>query len=110
MPYKRNGKWLAQIRVKGKTKRKSFLKKKDAIEWEVKHKKQIGQLEKTEIPIICLVDWATAYLEYAEAKFVHSTWDEKRRMFRYFFKGIPGDLPADRLTSGMILNLSPRGI
>ncbi len=103
MPYKRNGKWLAQVRVNGKTRRKSFLKKNQAIEWEVEQKKEELKEMKLETPSTCLLDWATSYLEYAQAKFVHKTWDEKRAMFRRLFKEVPADLPMEKFTSGMAL-------
>ena len=104
MPYKRNGKWLGQVRINGKACRKTFPTKKKAIEWEVEKNRIVQSQEETEIPSICLIEWATEYLTFSQAKFVHKTWDEKRRMFRNFFKAVPSELPVDELTPGMVLS------
>ncbi len=45
------------------------------------------------IDMVCLNDWAQAYLDTAKARFSAKTYDEKRSMFRRFFKEISPTLP-----------------
>jgi len=104
MPYKRNGKWLAQVRTNDQTKRMTFLTKKEAQEWEVDQKRQLQKSARQVIHIVCLLEWATSYLTYAQAKFIRQTWNEKRSMFKGFFKVVPSDLPVERLTPGKVLS------
>lgn len=104
MPYKRNGKWLAQVRLDNQTIRKTFPTKKEAIEWEVDQQREIRTSTRQETPSDCLIDWATAYLEYSQARFVSKTWDEKRSMFKRMFKIVAPSQPVHTLTSGQVLN------
>jgi hypothetical protein len=50
-----------------------------------------------------LLDWATAYLEFAKSKFVQKTWDEKRSMFKRFFLNIEPGTPVEDLQPGQVL-------
>ena len=91
MPYKnRNNKWIGQIRYHNQTKRKTFKTKKEAIDWERNTEKEL-QSPRNETPSVLLIDWATAYLQFAELKFVKSVWKEKYYLFQRFFKEVnPG--------------------
>ncbi|MBI5557487.1 MAG: site-specific integrase [Deltaproteobacteria bacterium] len=104
MPFKRENKWVGQIRVNGKKYRQSFQTKQEAIAWEVKKKKSLKQTSEPETPTVCLIDWATRYLDYAKIKFVVKTFDEKKSMFKRFFSIVPADLLPSQLTSGLVLS------
>lgn len=104
MPYKREKNWVAQIRVNGKKYRQTFQTKQEAIEWEVKKKKSLKRTSEPETPTVCLIDWATRYLDYAQTKFVAKTFDEKKSMFKRFFSIVPADLLPSQLTSGLVLS------
>ena len=56
--------------------------------------------------MVSLLEWATAYLEYAEEKFVKSTFEEKRYAFKLFFlhPGVDPLQPAVELTPKVILD------
>ncbi len=103
MPYKRNGKWLGQIRLNNQTLRKTFPTKEQAKEWEVNQKKKLKKQPEFETPSTCLLDWATDYLKYSQDKFVHKTWDEKVSMFKRFFKVVDHSLSFNDLTPGIVL-------
>jgi hypothetical protein len=60
-------------------------------------------LTKQETNLICLLDWATAYLEFAKSKFVQKTWGEKRSMFKCFFLNIETGTPGEDLQPGQVL-------
>jgi hypothetical protein len=52
---------------------------------------------------VCLIDWAQAYLDVAKARFVPTTYREKRSMFKRFFKKISPALPFANLKPGDVL-------
>lgn len=104
MPYKRKEKtkkpWIGQVKINDSYKRKSFLTKRAAIEWEVKQRSSTILLT----PTISLGEWAVRYLDFARMKFVTKTYQEKRTAFRFFFDNIDRNLPAEKLTAGMVLS------
>ena len=51
----------------------------------------------------CLADWAKVYLDAAKARFTAKTYDEKRSMFRRFFKEISPTLPVENLKPGDVM-------
>jgi integrase len=53
--------------------------------------------------IICLIDWANAYLNYAKEQFVDKTYAEKRLAFKMLFQSIDCELPVESLTSAVVL-------
>jgi integrase len=103
MPYKRGEKWVAQVRKEGERKEKVFLTKKEALEWEVETKKKSPDAWNKKTDTICLGDWAQAYLDHAESMFVFKTYDEKRSMFRRFFKEVEPSLPVSGLTPAKVM-------
>jgi len=92
--------WIGQVLVKGKRRTKGFPNKKLAIEWEGKERNRLKE-EPQEEPTrsASLIEWATAYLEYAKGKFVKDTFDEKKLAFRLLLKrkDINPDDPAQDL-------------
>jgi len=56
--------------------------------------------------MVSLLEWATAYLKYAEEKFVKSTFEEKRYAFKLLFQhpGVDPLQPAAELTPKSILD------
>ena len=71
--------WMGQRFRAGKKQRKCFATKKEALLWEAE------ELPVSATPTICLLDWATEYLRYAEKTFVKKTFEEKRFAFKRFF-------------------------
>ncbi|MEJ2726433.1 MAG: tyrosine-type recombinase/integrase [Deltaproteobacteria bacterium] len=104
MPYKRGQKWIAQARKGVMRKQKTFVTKKEAMGWEVAQKKLPPEEWNGKIPMVCLLDWATAYLNYAR-KFTEKTYKEKRAMFKLFLKhtGVGPEMPAEDLKAGHVL-------
>ncbi len=103
MPYKRKEKsrkpWLAQVKINNKYVRKSFATKREAVDWEVEKRKSINSLT----PTISLGEWAIRYLDFAQAKFVKKTYQEKRAAFKFFFCSVDKELSVENLTAGIVL-------
>jgi integrase len=51
-----------------------------------------------------LIEWATKYLEFSEARFTESTFEEKKTVFKLFFKNVDPLLSVDRLKPIQVLN------
>jgi integrase len=65
-------------------------------------KKPVSELtEKTDT--VCLADWAQAYLDFAKVKFSDGTYNEKKTMFRSFFKEVKPGLPVTALKPAKVL-------
>ncbi len=109
MPFKRTnprtGKtvYIGQIRKGGKKKEKRFKTRKEALIWEVEMQQMSEDDWKEKIDITSLGDWAQKYLDYAQAKFVHKTYIEKKAVFRMFFQEIDPALPVTALTPAKVL-------
>jgi integrase len=103
MPYKTGTSWKAQVRLNGKKREKRFRTKKEAMEWELEMRTKIENGWSEETATVCLGDWAAAYLDFAKVKFSDKTYDEKRSMFRLFFKKIDPALNVTELTPSMVL-------
>ena len=103
MPYKRKEKsrkpWLAQVKINNRYVRKSFATKREAVEWEVEQKNSIISLT----PTTSLGEWAIRYLDFAKAKFVGKTYQEKKAAFKFFFCGVDKELSVENLTAGIVL-------
>jgi integrase len=57
-----------------------------------------------QITTVCLIDWAEQYLDFAKANFVEKTYNEKKVIFKRFFKQIDPMLPVEALSRYMVLN------
>jgi integrase len=105
MPYKREEKWVAQVKIQGKkVAQKVFLKKKDAKAWEVKTAKEfvedpIGMQANT----VSLLEWANSYLDHAEETFQTKTFEEKRSVFKRFFKYVDPYESVTQLTKSRVM-------
>lgn len=55
------------------------------------------------ISIICLGDWAARYLDYSKARFSIKTYFEKKLTFKKLFQSVDPTMPADSLTSAIVL-------
>ena len=89
--------WTGQRVINGKRQRKSFLTKKEALLWE---SERLPEIVVHETRTICLIEWATEYLRFAEQNFIEKTFDEKKLAFRLFFSSseINPESPVDFLT------------
>lgn len=103
MPYKRGPKWVAQVRKNGKRREKKFNTRKEALDWEAEQRNLPEENWKQETATVCLLDWANTYMDYAKAKFSAKTHDEKKSVFRRFFKVVEATLSVEALRPGQTL-------
>jgi len=111
MPYKDKSStktpWIGQIKINGKKIKHRCQTRKEAIEWEIKEKARIRDgiiKEPEQIPMVSLLEWATAYLDFSKNKFVEKTFQEKKVAFRLLFAGgVNPDAPVDSLQPLTIL-------
>ena len=54
--------------------------------------------------MVCLIDWAEAYLDYSKARYSVKTYKEKRSTFQRFFKIIDPETPITALTPAMVMD------
>jgi integrase len=59
---------------------------------------------KPEINFVCLLDWANAYLEFSMSRFVSKTFEEKKGVFKRFFKINDPVLSVELLRPGHVLS------
>lgn len=101
MPYKKKGKWVAQVRKNKKKKEKTFQTKKEAVNWENEMRK--NTFSDWQENMTCLAEWAEQYLDFSSIQFVPKTYAEKKAAFKRFFKEIDADLPVVDLNMTMTL-------
>ena len=102
MPYKDDrGRWKAHVMIDGKRMTKRFDTKREALRWEADQKSgKSNQPTGT----VCLIEWATDYLDYAKTKYSVKTYKEKAAVFRRFFAGTKPELDVYELTRRMALD------
>jgi integrase len=114
MPYKRGTTWMAQIRVQGSLKRRTFQTKSEAITWEVEQRKieapkeekfNLQRQRKKEIVMICLIDLIDDYLDFSKVKHTIKAYEEKKSVFKRFLKfaDVPADIPVDCIEPDAVL-------
>ena len=103
MPYKRQEKWIGQVRKNGYRRERKFQTKKDALAWESEMRRKPAERWEEKTRTTCLVDWANAYLAVSKTRFTPKTYKEKCRTFRLLFRMVDPALPVSRLTPGMVL-------
>ncbi len=108
MPYKRKKRnkveWIADVMRHGKRYYKIFDTKTQALAWESDIRKAPEKDLMIPSESLTLIEWATKYLEYSKVKFTAKTFDEKRTVFRGFFKEINPSLAVDDLKPLQVLN------
>ncbi len=103
MPFRRNDKWIGQVRKEKKRKEKVFFTKKEALAWEAKMRRKPVEDWREKTDTTCLGDWAQAYLDYAESKFAEKTYMEKRLTFQKLFQAVDPALPVRQLIPATVL-------
>jgi integrase len=103
MPYKRGTTWVAQVRRNCKRREKLFSSKKEALQWEAEQKRSPDQNWQKKTDMVCLLDWANEYLEFAESRFVKKTFQEKKTVFARFFNAVEPGLPIFNIKPGKTL-------
>jgi integrase len=53
-------------------------------------------------PTTSLIDWANAYLDDCKERYVPKTFDEKKSVFKRFFKEVDADMDVANLTPGIV--------
>ena len=108
MPYKRKRRkrveWVGEVMRQGKRFYKVFETKSEALGWESETRKKPVQELMTPIDCLKLIDWANKYLEYSETRFTGKTFQEKKSIFKRFFRNIESDLTVNRLKPADVLN------
>lgn len=108
MPYKRKKKnkveWIADVMRHGKRYYRIFNTRTDALAWESEIRKSPEETLTIPSNSLTLLEWATKYLEYSKVKFTAKTFDEKRSIFKGFFKQIGPSTPVDSLRPVQVLN------
>jgi len=108
MPYRRKDKWVGCVKrtIQGTPykKEKMFKEKKQAIAWEANIRRKPDAeflLQKTHT-VYSLIDWANEYVAFSE-KFTDETLDEKKSVFKRFFKLFNCSIPVNVFTAKMAL-------
>jgi integrase len=82
-----------------------FSTKAAALEWEATWRKKPSEEWEPETPTGCsLIDWANEYLDFAKIRFTVKVYDEKRFIFKRFFKVVASELPVSEMKAGLALN------
>ncbi len=109
MPYKRKRKnkvqWVGEVMREGKRFYKVVQTKSEALNWESGIRKK--PVEELVTPSNCLklFDWANKYLEYSETRFTYKTFQEKKSIFKRFFKSVDcSTLTVNRLKPSDVLD------
>ena len=53
--------------------------------------------------MVCLLEWANAYLDVCKQKFIHNTYQEKVKAFRLLFRSVPPETTVTTLMRGQVL-------
>lgn len=85
MPYKENKKWRGVVKLYGQRTTRSFLTKKEAIEWERQETKRRKRILKIRQDGLDLLSFSVKYLEYAE-RFSKKVFKEKRSVVKRFLR------------------------
>ncbi len=108
MPYKRKRRnkteWIADVMRNGKRYYKIFDTKTEAIAWESEIRKSPEENLMTPLESLTLIEWTTKYLEYSKVKFAGLTFNEKRLVFKRFFKSVDSLLTVDKIKPVQVLN------
>ncbi len=102
MPYRdkvsTKNPWIGQIKIDGRKIKHRCATKREAVEWETRERQRLQQgVQDLTTPTASLLEWATAYLDFSQKKFVEKTYEEKKRAFQCFFNG--GFSPDSAVTS-----------
>ena len=111
MPYwnANRKKWIAQVRYNEKLYRVLHDSKAAARKWEAAKKKELESAAASVeneflIPTPSLLEWATAYLDYAKMKFAVKTYREKVLAFRQLFRSVDSGFEVVQLHKGQVLS------
>lgn len=98
------GQWYGQVKHQGTRKRGPLVRtREEAVTWEAEMKKALRNPQPEETPTVCLIDWATKYMDFA-ARYRPDTYSEKKNVFKRFFKSMDGFMPVDTLKVGQALD------
>jgi integrase len=96
--------WIADVMRHGKRYYKIFDTKNEAIAWESEIRKAPEENLMINSESLTLIEWATKYLEYSKAKFAGLTFNEKRLVFKRFFKSVDPLLTVNKIKPVQVLN------
>jgi hypothetical protein len=104
MPWKKGKKYIAQIRRNDQRREKVFPTLKEAKAWEAKMRKMSDEEWTGTTGTVSLTDFAQEYLDHARSMFTIKTYQEKRFVFRSFFKHVDPTLPVSELKPATVMN------
>jgi len=102
VPYRQGKKWRGVVIInRRRVAQKLFPTKKEALEWEMEEKKRLLQKIRT----VSLLEAANEYLDYCKARFIHTTYLDKRKALRDLIVHVGADIPIHKIEKKAILDL-----
>lgn len=89
--------WLACVKKNGSRQQALFDTKAEALDWESKTRKELDREAGQTGTGFSLLEWSDDYLDFSKQRHGKRTYNEKRDVFRRFFKTIPPDTPVPKL-------------
>ena len=83
-----------------------FRTEREALNWEADwRRKPVDEWKNTEIPTgSSLIDWAEEYLNFAKVRLTPKVYDEKRFIFKRFFKAVDPEMLVSEMGLRLALN------
>lgn len=107
MPYynEQRNMWMAQVKYRGLKYRSQHQTKAEAKRWEVEKLRQLASSDGQPVPILTLslFDFASRYLDHAQAQFSQKTYKEKQLAFRRLFLSVSPEIQVTQLHKGQVL-------
>ena len=103
MPYKEKGRWRGKIEHQGKRFTAFRRTRKEALEWEAEKRKELKIPPRVTIPTGSLLEAATDYLNYCEANFSRTTFQNKRKALKELM-AVTGNVQIGAVEPRDILN------
>lgn len=101
MPYQmKDGRWRAVKMIDGQRKTKTCKTKSEAKKWEAE---QDAAIWKQETSTVCLLDVATAYLDYSKARHHPATYKAKKLSIKRLFSYVKPDAAPEDVTPKIAL-------
>lgn len=102
MAYLRNRRWRGMKMINGKRITRSFDTKKEALLWELA---PLVEVQEEKIDTISLLDFLSAYLDYAQQRFVQKTYQGKVRASKQAIKILGQDVMTHSITPAQAMSV-----
>jgi integrase len=104
MPYKEGKKWRAVVTYEGKRYQALLARKRAAVDWESKKRKELKKTEKRRQKGMDLMTYWGKYLDHCSSSFTSKTYQEKRSLCRRVLSVWGSDILVDDVTPEMVLS------